>query len=121
MKKFGRVAAGLMVGALVFFMFSVLAFGQAQTGTLRGTVTDPNGQVVAGATVSAKNQSTGFTTPSTTNGDGQYVLPNLPPGKYTVTVEATAGFSKKAVTDVNVPIGQVTDLPITVAIGAASE
>jgi outer membrane receptor protein involved in Fe transport len=121
MKKFARVAAGLMVGALVFFMFSVLAFGQAQTGTLRGTVTDPNGQVVAGATVSAKNQSTGFTSPSTTNSDGQYVLSNLPPGKYTVTVEATAGFSKKAVTDVNVPIGQVTDLPITVAIGAATE
>jgi outer membrane receptor protein involved in Fe transport len=121
MKKFARVAAGLVVGALVFFMFSVLAFGQAQTGTLRGTVTDPNGQVVAGATVTAKNQSTGFSTPATTNGDGQYVLQNLAPGKYTVTVEATAGFSKKAVTDVNVPIGQVTDLPISLAIGGATE
>jgi len=121
MKRFTRVAAGLMVGALVFFMFSALAFGQAQTGTLRGTVTDPNGQVVAGATVTAKNQSTGFSTPATTNGDGQYVLSNLTPGKYTVTVDATAGFSKKAVTDVNVPIGQVTDLPIAVSIGAASE
>jgi outer membrane receptor protein involved in Fe transport len=121
MKKFARIAAGLMVGALVFFMFSVLAFGQAQTGTLRGTVTDPNGQAVAGATVTAKNQSTGFSAPATTNGDGQFVIPNLTPGKYTVSVDATAGFSKKAVTDVNVPLGQTTDLPIAVAIGAASE
>jgi hypothetical protein len=121
MKSFARIAAGLMVGALVFFTFSVLAFGQAQTGTLRGTVTDPNGQAVAGATVTAKNQSTGFSAPATTNGDGQYVIPNLAPGKYTVSVDATAGFSKKAVTDVNVPIGTTTDLPIAVAIGAASE
>src|SRR5712672_1213866 len=96
MKSFARVAAGLMVGALVFFMFSALAFGQAQTGTLRGTVTDPNGGVVAGATVTAKNQSTGFSSPATTNGDGQYVIPNLAPGKYTVTVESTAGFKKAA-------------------------
>src|SRR5712672_4570263 len=99
MKKFARVAAGLMVGALVFFMFSVLAFGQAQTGTLRGTVTDPNGGVVAGATVTAKNAATCANTPTTTNGEGSYVIPNLLPGKYSVTVEQT-GFSKKAVTDV---------------------
>ncbi len=121
MKKFARVAAGLMVGALVFFMFSVLAFGQAQTGTLRGTVTDPNGQVVAGATVTAKQQTTGATTPTTTNGDGQFVLPNLAPGAYTVTVESTAGFSKKVITDVSVPIGQVTDLPVALAVGSPAE
>ncbi|MDX6497134.1 MAG: hypothetical protein QOG23_394 [Blastocatellia bacterium] len=121
MKSFTRVAAGLMVGALVFFTFSVLAFGQAQTGTLRGTVTDPNGQVVAGATVTAKHQGTGASTPTTTNGDGQFVLPNLAPGAYTVTAESTAGFSKKVVTDVSVPIGQVTDLPIAMAVGTPAE
>jgi hypothetical protein len=98
-----------------------LAFGQAQTGTLRGTVTDPNGQVVAGATVTAKHQGTGASTPTTTNGDGQFVLPNLAPGAYTVTVESTAGFSKKVVTDVSVPIGQVTDLPIAMAVGTPAE
>jgi outer membrane receptor protein involved in Fe transport len=110
-----------MVGALVFFTFSVLAFGQAQTGTLRGTVTDPNGQVVAGATVTVKHQGTGASTPTTTNGDGQFVLPNLAPGAYTVTVESTAGFSKKVVTDVSVPIGQVTDLPVAMAVGTPAE
>ena len=120
MKSFARVAAGLMVGALVFFMFSVLAFGQAQTGTLRGTVTDPNGGVVAGATVTAKNAATGANTPTTTNGEGSYVIPNLLPGKYSVTVEQT-GFSKKAVTDVTVGLGTITDLPIALAVGAPSE
>src|SRR5258705_13396084 len=100
---------------------SLAAFGQATTGTLRGTVTDPNGNVVAGATVTAKNQGTGNTTPSTTNGEGGYVLSNLAPGVYTVTVEATSGFSKKAITDVNVPIGTTTDLPIALAVGSPTE
>jgi hypothetical protein len=77
--------------------------------------------VVSGATVTAKNQSTGNTTPTTTNSEGGYVLSNLSPGVYTVTVEATSGFSKKAITDVNVPIGTTTDLPIALAVGSPSE
>jgi outer membrane receptor protein involved in Fe transport len=100
---------------------SLPAFAQATTGTLRGTVTDPNGGVVAGATVTAKHQSTGVTSPSTTNGEGQYVISNLPPGMYTITVEPTSGFSKKAVTDVNVPIGQTTDLSVALALGSPTE
>src|SRR5207245_2082885 len=59
MKDFVRMAAGSLIGGIVFFTFTVLAFGQAQTGTLRGVVSDPNGGVVAGATVTAKNQATG--------------------------------------------------------------
>jgi hypothetical protein len=100
---------------------SLAAFGQATTGTLRGTVTDPNGGVVAGAAVTAKNQSTGNTTPTTTNSEGGFVLSNLQPGAYTVTVEPTAGFSKKSVTDVNVPIGTTTDLPIALSVGSPTE
>ena len=77
MKKFGRVAAGLMVGALVFFMFSVLAFGQAQTGTLRGTVTDPNGQVTTASYNDALDRLTTITRPTgggqTTYGYGDQV------------------------------------------------
>src|SRR6266404_7893003 len=107
MKDFAKTATGLIIGAVVFFAFSVLAFGQAQTGTLRGTVTDPNGGVVAGATVSAKNQSSGVTSANfQTNGEGVYVITNLVPGKYTVTVEQ-AGFKKKSVVDVDVTLGAV--------------
>lgn len=120
MKRFARVAAVTTLGALVFFMFSVLAYGQAQSGTLRGTVTDPNGGVVAGATVTAKNSASGASSPTTTTGDGIYSIPNLPPGKYSVTVEQT-GFSKKAVTDVTIGLGAIVDLPISLAVGAPSE
>src|SRR3981081_4084420 len=120
MKSFARTAAVTTLGALVFFTFSVLAYGQAQTGTLRGTVSDPNGGVIAGATVTAKNAATGTSTPTTTNGEGIYVITNLVPGKYSVTVEQ-AGFSKKAVTDVNVGLGAVVDLPVVLTVGAPSE
>lgn len=110
----------LAVAALVLAS-SLPAFAQATTGTLRGTVTDPNGGVVAGATVTAKNQNTNNTTPTTTSGEGGYVLSNLSPGIYTVTVEATSGFTTKVITDVNVPIGTTTDLPITLTVGAPTE
>jgi hypothetical protein len=110
----------LAIAALVLAS-SLPVFAQATTGTLRGTVTDPNGGVVAGATVTAKNQSTSNASPTTTNGEGQYVISNLAPGSYTVTVEPTAGFSKKAVQDVNVPIGTTTDLPIALSVGAPTE
>ncbi len=120
MKNFARIAAATTLGALVFFMFSVLAYGQAQTGTLRGTVTDPNGGVVAGATVTAKNGATGATTPTTTNGEGQFQISNLVPGTYSVTVEQ-AGFSKKTTTDVTVGLGTITDLSVALAVGTPAE
>jgi len=110
----------LAISTLVL-VSSLTAFGQATTGTLRGTVTDPNGGVVAGATVTARNQNTSNTSPTTTNSEGGYVLSNLQPGAYTVTVEATSGFTKKVITDVNVPIGTTTDLPIALSVGAPTE
>ena len=53
------VAAGLIITAFCFLTFSPLAFGQVGNGTITGTVTDPAGAVVAGATVEAKNAATG--------------------------------------------------------------
>ncbi len=121
MNRFARIAAGLVFGAVVLFAFSVSAFGQAQTGTLRGTVTDPNGQVVAGATVTVKNQATGVVSAAfTTNGEGIYVISNLTPGKYTVTVEQK-GFSKKSITDVDLGLGSVIELAVALAVGTPSE
>ncbi|HEY6121053.1 MAG TPA: carboxypeptidase regulatory-like domain-containing protein [Pyrinomonadaceae bacterium] len=100
---------------------SVPTFAQATKGTIRGTVADPNGQVIAGATVTAKNQNTGVESSTVTTGDGLFVIPELIPGQYTVTVESTAGFSKKAVTDVSVGIGAATNLPIVLAVGSPTE
>jgi outer membrane receptor protein involved in Fe transport len=117
-----RATAFVFLFVLLALAFSTSAFAQATKGTLRGTVTDPNGHVVAGATVTATNQSTGVKTGTyTTNNEGIYVIPDLLPGQYTVTVEPISGFSRKVVKDVDVQIGQDTSVPIVLAIGAANE
>ena len=106
----------------LIFVFSQSAMGQATRGQLRGTVVDPNGGVVAGATVTAKNQSTGVEAPSTTTGgDGSFVITDLLPGKYAVTAAATSGFKTQSVTDVNIKLGEVTDIKVSLAVGAPTE
>src|SRR5712691_7440928 len=96
---FGVFALSLIT---MIFLFSEPVMAQATTGTLKGTVVDPNGQVVAGATVTVRNEGTGIEVASTSTSEGNFTFSNLVPGKYTVTVAPTGGFSKKAVTGVDV-------------------
>ncbi len=58
------------------------------SGTIQGTVTDPSGAVVAGASVTATNVETGVQTSRKTTDAGFFVLTPLQPGEYTVTVKA---------------------------------
>src|SRR5262245_50775283 len=113
------VALTMFLITLVF-VFSQSAMGQETKGRLTGTVVDPNGGVVAGANVVAKNQATGVEVPSTTtNGEGVFVLTGLDPGKYTVTVTGS-GFKTQAVTDIDVKLG-TNDIKVAMTIGAATE
>jgi outer membrane receptor protein involved in Fe transport len=86
-----RIRYCLSVVAL--FALVNFAFGQAETGTISGTVTDATGAVISGATVTAQNVGTGLTRAAKSTGNGTYTLLNLPPATYTVTVEAP-GFEK---------------------------
>src|ERR1700690_2511405 len=74
-------------------------------GSIRGTVTDPSAAVVPGATVVATGG--GVTRTVTTDGQGRYTLPNMPPGKYTVRADA-AGFVTFVKPDIDVPAGQAS-------------
>jgi hypothetical protein len=104
------------------FLFSKPVMAQATTGTLKGTVVDPNGGVVAGAEIIAKNQATGIETPATTTAsDGSFVITTLLPGKYTVTVAPSAGFRRTMVTAVDVRVGDITEIKIDLEIGTPSE
>jgi hypothetical protein len=113
-------------------LFSLLLFStlcvvaQDSTATLTGRVTDPNGAAVTGAAVKVKNQQTTEEFTATTNDDGNYTVPYLKPGRYTVMVEAS-GF-KRALSDVvevhtadkaTMDIGlQVGDVGETVTVNA---
>ncbi len=89
------------------------------SGDLTGTVTDPSGAVVSGATVSAKSEATGATRNTTTNGNGAYRFSLLPPGNYSVTV-AAQGFNKSDTT-ASVNVGQATIADVKMSVGGASQ
>lgn len=79
-----RVLA-LAIGCAVF---SIVAFGQAGTGTITGTVTDPTGAVIANAPVEVRSTDTNVPYPTVTTETGAYTVLRLPPGPYSVIVTA---------------------------------
>ncbi|MEP6924790.1 MAG: carboxypeptidase regulatory-like domain-containing protein [Pyrinomonadaceae bacterium] len=99
---------------------NALAQAQANAGDLTGVVTDPNGAVVAGATITASNNAINISRSVTSDGAGQYRIVNLPPAEYEVTVEA-ASFKKSVFPNVQVIIGQAVTLNTSLQLGAVGE
>lgn len=75
----------VLMGTIVLTL-SVLSWGQASTTSVRGTISDPQGAVVAGATVTLSNPSTGFSRTTNTDKDGVYQFLQLAPGTYSLVV-----------------------------------
>jgi hypothetical protein len=80
---------------LFLFAYPVLVCSQTALTSLRGTVTDPSGAMVAGADVNLENPNTGFHATHTTEANGAYEFPQIPPGRYTITA-TKSGFGKQA-------------------------
>ncbi len=111
----------LMVAAVLAIIASTTgAYAQATTGELTGRVTDPGGQLVAGAVVTATNTATGLARSVTTNDRGEYTLTLLPPGQYSVSAERT-GFKKAVRSDVSVLVGTRQPLNIALEVGQVTE
>ena len=90
------------------------------TGALTGTVTDPSGAVIAGATVTATNIGTGQARTSTTDASGSYKFSLLSPGNYSVKISA-AGFKTSEVKSITVNATETAVLNQPLAVGAQSE
>src|SRR5581483_6343880 len=106
---------------LLPLIFASIAFGQgAASGDLHITVRDQKGELVTNATVTAREQAKGLERSTTQNSNGEYRLVSLPPGVYTVTVQAP-GFAKVEAHDQSVTVGQMKDLPITLTVATAQE
>src|SRR3954454_2102638 len=88
------------LAALLSIMFLITAPLFAQSAArIEGTVQDPNGAVIANAKVSALNVRTQAHFEATSSDRGQFILPSLPPGLYTLTIESP-GFQKQIVENV---------------------
>lgn len=108
----------MIFGVCICFAVNAIPILAQATATseLRGRVTDPNGAVIAGATVKATDNSKGLTRTVTTDSDGNYVILSLPPSTYTVKIEA-AGFAPKTVNNVSLEVGQQVALDVNLSIG----
>jgi len=108
-----RKLLGPVVLALVFPVM-LAAQSQATTGVIRGTVTDPSGTAVAGASVVLRETQTGFQRQVATNERGIFVAPLMPLGTYDVTARAV-GFSEARRTGVRLGVGETVNLNLPLA------
>jgi hypothetical protein len=108
--------------AVLLVILSLCAISSAQTGnsTLRGTVRDPQGNAVSGATVTLVDAERNFSRTQPTSDDGTYVFSSIPPSTYVLHVEAS-GFKKTSVLDVKALVDTTVDLDVAVEIGAVTE
>jgi hypothetical protein len=104
---------------VLLFCTSIL-LAQLPTSTLNGIVTDPNGAVLAGASVTLADTSTGTARKTRTNAEGRYVFSNLAPGSYTLRVEAT-GFANKELRNINLEVGRASTIDVAMAVAATGE
>jgi hypothetical protein len=93
---------------------------QSPTATINGIVVDPSGAAIAGAQVVIVNDATGVQYSTKTNGEGVYVVPNLPPGPYRIQVSNT-GFKTIIKPDIVIHVQDALAINFTLPIGAASE
>ena len=109
-----------LVLTLALLLVPTSAFAQVETGQLGGTVTDPQGAVIAGATVTATLKDTGSVRSTTSSGDGNYSFTNLRPGTYEVKVEGAGFGAKEQNAVVNVGTRSTLDFELAVSGGTTS-
>src|SRR5438093_8929293 len=120
MNAFARVARGIaFVAALCLFAVSAL-WSQTATGRIVGTVTDPTGAVIPGASITVTNADTRINYEALTNEQGAYQAPLLPIGTYTVAADVP-GFQKAVTKPEKLEINQSLRVDIKLAVGARTE
>src|ERR1044072_2501845 len=115
MKHLRVFCASLLMRAL-----SATSLAQTYQGRILGTVTDESGAVVKGAKIVITNVETGVSRNIETNEAGDYVAPNLPPGVYSVIVEAS-GFKRVERARIRLEVAKDARIDITRPGGAISE
>lgn len=122
LRSLAQRAKGLSVFLFATFLLAAAVTAQTQitTGTIQGTILDANGAAVPGANVEVKNADTNFSRTTTSDDDGRFVAPQLPSGRYTVTVTKT-GFATLVVEKADLTVGQALNLPLSMKISSVQE
>jgi Carboxypeptidase regulatory-like domain len=128
----GRVALGtlrraslaILMAATAIVAVSVatpLAFSQASSSSdIAGRVTDSTGAAIPGVTITLTNNGTGAVRTTTTNGQGEWSIPNIPPANYKVHT-AGQGFKVSEIPSIDVEIGKTANGSVTLSVGAVTD
>src|SRR3954470_17949311 len=92
----------------------------AQNAQITGTVKDSSGAIIPGATITARNNETGLTRVGVTDGSGEFRLPSLPPGRYSVSTELS-GFTTETRPDITLIIDQTANINFVLKPASISE
>jgi len=109
-----------IVASVVVLMIALPLYSQTGTSTIRGSITDPNGRLVAGAKVTITNVGTNGNRTTTSTETGTYVFDLITPAEYRLAVEAK-GFKTNVVAHVQALIGKPTEANVQLQVGAATE
>jgi Carboxypeptidase regulatory-like domain len=116
---FRHLCMFLLVGTILLGS-SAAVLGQAVNATLLGTVTDSSGAAVANAKVLLTETNTGISHTTNTNDSGNYVLPDLPPGTYTITAEQS-GFKRASRVGIDVVVNTTQRVDLVLQPGNIAE
>ena len=106
----------LLTLCLALFTAGAALAQSSTTGSIEGSVTDPQGGAVPNATVTVTGANLISPQTTTTDDEGRYRVLNLPPGRYTVTVASTAGFGEATKNDVEVNLSRTSSADVQVQI-----
>ena len=122
MSRILRTLSGILyLFALILSTSGTLMLSaQSNLATVRGQITDPQGASIPDATVTAVEISTNLKRTTQTHGEGQYLLSNLPAGKYVLTVERT-GFAVNKQTQLTLQVGQQLTLDVGLTLASGNE
>ena len=115
-----KAARNLVSVCILFLCAGSVALAQAGRGSISGLVTDPAGAVVQGAQVTLLNPATGVTQHTVATSAGLYTFISLNPGVYRITA-SEKGFKSTALDKITVNVDQVTEVNVTLQVGAATE
>jgi hypothetical protein len=116
----GLLRRALLVLTLAMTCTPLTASAQSVSGTILGTVTDSSGSVIQNAKVTVVNEGTGLTRTVEADSNGEYTIPSLPTGRYTIMTEM-AGFKALALSNIELGVDQRARMDLKLEVGAMTE
>src|ERR1041384_4431831 len=120
MKRFSILLGLVVCAGLILFLDAKPAFGQGESGSVTGTVSDPQGGTVAGADVTMTDIATKTPRTTTTNDSGRYHFASIPAGNYDITI-TKSGFKVFKAAGQKVSVGSQLTLDVALEVGALTE